>query len=169
MHSNWETSLRVCNLTEFDTQHHLLQDWTKTDSVIMLQQKHKVFPTALTVMIDFLPQTKVSILFCNNSKDPSTLSKSISTRSQPSTNFPPPSPSRHPISTPHLSFMCVPPHQLVFIPCPLQNSVPALDLSYWLRADPAKKQRRSFGFNYSCVMRGSGFSPLQAKKKGLLQ
>lgn len=73
-------------------------------------------------------------------------------------------PSCHPISTPHLSFICVPQHRLVFIPSPLQNRVHRFDLSNWLCADPAKNQRHYFGFNYSCVMRGSGFSQLQAKK-----
>lgn len=111
----------------------------------------------------FLSQTEISILSCNTSKDPSTLSKSISNHFQPSTDAPPP--VRHSISTPHLFHLQ---HQRVFIPCPLQNSVPSLDLSDWLCADPAKKQRHSLRFNYSCAMRGSGFSPLQAKKHGLL-
>lgn len=73
-------------------------------------------------------------------------------------------PSCHPISTPHLSFICVPQHRLVFIPSPFKtestDSTFPTDCALTLQ----KNQRHYFGFNYSCVMRGSGFSQLQAKK-----
>lgn len=67
----------------------------------------------------FLSQTEISILSCNTSKDPSTLSKSISNHFQPSTDAPPP--VRHSISTPHLFHLQ---HQRVFIPCPLSKQCP---------------------------------------------
>lgn len=71
-------------------------------------------------------------------------------------------PSCHPISTPHLSFICVPQHRLVFIPSPFKTE--STDSTF----PTAKNQRHYFGFNYSCVMRGSGFSQLQAKKPARL-
>lgn len=134
----------------------------------MPQQKPRVLSTAHDRFLSQINPNQDIHPFCNNSKDPPAPSKSISSHSQPLSSFSL-LPLHHPISTPHLSFICAPQHQLVFIPCPLQNSVPRHDLSYSLCADPAKKQRRSFGFNYSCVMRGSGVSPLQARKNVLLQ
>lgn len=107
-------------------------------------------------------QTKISIL-CNfnTSKDLSTLTKPFSNHSQPMH----PHPDLRSISTAHFFHLQ---HQLVFSPCPLQNSVPSLDLTDWLCADPAKKQRHPLCFNYSCAMRGSGSSPLLARKRWLL-
>lgn len=161
MHLNWETFLWVCNLTVWHTA-YLLQDRTKTKWCTTAETQSLQPPSQSWSILSPITQTKISILFCNNSKDPSTLSKSISTHPQPSSNVPPSTPLSSPNLNTNISFICVPRHQLAFIPCPLQNSVLGLDLSYWLCADPAKKQRCSFGFNYSCVMRG--FSPLQAKK-----
>lgn len=133
----------------------------------MLQQKPKVFSTSLSVMIDFSVQSpklryQSFFVITPQTHPPSLNPFHLILNPCPVLR---PLPLCHPIPTPHLSFILAPRHPLVFIPCPLHNSVPDLDLSYWLCADPAKKQRRSFGFNYSCVMRGSGFSPLQAKKK----
>lgn len=112
-------------------------------------------------------QTKTPTLFCNNSKNLSILSKSISS---PRVQRFSPLPLCHTISPHHLSFIFVPWHQLVFIPCPpseqCPRSRPFLLIARW----PCKKAKAFFsGFNYSCVMRGSSFSPLQAKKKVLLQ
>lgn len=111
---------------------------TEAQSLFNLPQGHNWFVSPIT-------QSKISIIFCNNSKNPSILSKSISSCSQPSSSVAHPSLLLcHPISTAHLRFISAPWHQLVFIPCPLHNNVPSLDLSYWLCADPAKKQRHSF-------------------------
>lgn len=102
-------------------------------------------------------KTEISVFVCNTSKDPSTLAKSISMQHPPL--LPPfTTQSQHhtSLSSAPACFHSLPPSKQ----CP--RSRPFLLIVRW---PCKKKQRRSLGFNYSCVMRGSGFSPLQAKKK----
>ena len=82
-----------------------------------------------------------------------------------STNFKTPdrSPLCHPISAPHLSLICG--TSLFSFPAPFKTVSPVSTFPTDCALTLQKRERRSFGFNYSCAMRGSGSSPLQAKKK----
>lgn len=93
MQANGETSLWAWQAA------YLLQDRTKADQVVM----PLVFSTALTVVIDFSVKPSFQSFFCNSSKDPAALSHPFQLILNP---MPHPLPLRHPISTPHLSFIC---------------------------------------------------------------
>lgn len=121
---------------------HLSQDRTKLD--YYSRKKYSQPPSQSWTS----PITQTTI---SATEDQTAVSQSNSSHSQPVTwcqwrqpspDVPLPYPS-HLISTLHLSSAQ---QQLVFILCPLQNSVPALNLSYSLCADPAKIAKAFFRF-----------------------
>lgn len=79
----------VCNVTvglTHSIQYIVLDRKKRRGNTIAETQGHNWFVSPIT-------QTKISIHFCNNSKNPCTLSKSISSHAQPLARVPHPSPS----------------------------------------------------------------------------
>lgn len=164
MHSNGETLPWVHNLKESDTQHifsTIEQRQTKWNSYMRNPQSFQ--PPSQSWSIS---QSNRDINPFQTFVQPLSLHfHSFSTFDQCCSLYPL---SLNLSTTPlfHLR------HQLVFIPCPLQKkkqcpwSRPFQLIVSW----PCKKSKGVLSvFNYSCAMRGSCFTPLQAKKKAPLQ
>lgn len=78
----------ICNLTESDTQ----RVFSGTDqSGDATEETQSLFncPRSRDRFLSPITRTEISIILCNNSKDPSALSKSISAHPQPSSDVPP--------------------------------------------------------------------------------
>ena len=126
-------------------------------NAVAMQHQKTVFSAALAVQIDLSAKLRYQSFFCNTSKDLSTLSTHFQTldRCTP--------PSLVTQSQHHTSLSSAPPACFRSLP-PSKQCPRSRPFQLIVRWPCKKRERRSFGFNYSCAMRGSGSSPLQAKK-----